>query len=68
MTVPYILFAEAILGSFEFILLNRQFFYQCSEGLFSVFKAYWLMRVNGAWRSKTSITAFQIPYVIMFFT
>ena len=26
MTVPYIIFVEAILGSFEFIFLNRQFF------------------------------------------
>ena len=27
MTVPYIIFIEAILGSFEFIFLNRQFFF-----------------------------------------
>ena len=27
MTVPYIIFIEAILGSFGFIFLNRQFFF-----------------------------------------
>ena len=27
MTVPHILFVEAILGSFEFIFLNCQFFF-----------------------------------------
>ena len=39
MTVPYIPFVEAILGSFEFIILNRQFFLiNVLKGILASFK------------------------------